>query len=209
MDQDDPLAEFRTRFTFPTMKSLPCSNFNLLNWVWYDALTQTGLFLPTADESLVKDDEECIYLCGNSLGLKPKTADLYMKDVLDCWGNMWVDRFLLKIRSKLMKCVAGEYSLTSTAAFLLRIVICWSKIHWLNLLELHRKKWCAWTGYPSTSTCCWFRSTSQQKRDTRLWSRTMRFPRIEYKILNQFPLIVLLKLNDNISLVFSMQLFHN
>ena len=32
-------------------------------------------------------DEECVYLCGNSLGLKPKMADAYMTEQLENWGK--------------------------------------------------------------------------------------------------------------------------
>ena len=32
----------------------------------------------------------CIYLCGNSLGLKPKQADVYMKEQMDMWGQQSV-----------------------------------------------------------------------------------------------------------------------
>ncbi|EFX89028.1 hypothetical protein DAPPUDRAFT_310889 [Daphnia pulex] len=68
MDAVDPLRDIRDNFTFPTMKDLPC-----------------------VDQSLVENlDEECIYLCGNSLGLKPKRADAYQQDVLNCWGKLGV-----------------------------------------------------------------------------------------------------------------------
>ena len=36
----------------------------------------------------LSDGENCIYFCGNSLGLKPKKADDYMKDQMDKWGQM-------------------------------------------------------------------------------------------------------------------------
>ena len=32
-------------------------------------------------------EEECVYLCGNSLGLKPKNADAYMGEQLENWGK--------------------------------------------------------------------------------------------------------------------------
>ena len=50
--------------------------------------TQINLFISTVDESLVNVDEECTYFSASLLGLKPKTADLYVQNVLDCWGNM-------------------------------------------------------------------------------------------------------------------------
>ncbi len=32
-------------------------------------------------------DSDCIYLCGNSLGLKPKKADEYMREQMESWGK--------------------------------------------------------------------------------------------------------------------------
>lgn len=34
-------------------------------------------------------DEDCVYLAGNSLGLKPKKADTYQTDVMSDWGKMF------------------------------------------------------------------------------------------------------------------------
>lgn len=68
MDLADPLREVRSNFTFPTMKDLPCVDLSLIE----------------------KPDEECIYLCGNSLGLKPKRADAYQQEVLNCWAKLGV-----------------------------------------------------------------------------------------------------------------------
>lgn len=43
------------------------------------------------DATLVKDSaEECIYLCGQSLGLKPKSLDANVKRVLDSWNQYGV-----------------------------------------------------------------------------------------------------------------------
>ena len=35
-------------------------------------------------------DEDCIYLCGHSLGLKPKLTDKYVQEVLDNWSSRGV-----------------------------------------------------------------------------------------------------------------------
>jgi kynureninase len=41
------------------------------------------------DLSLINDpDQECIYLCGNSLGLQPKTAREYVNRQFDKWEKM-------------------------------------------------------------------------------------------------------------------------
>jgi len=62
MDKEDKLARFREKFHFPTLGTLPC-------------------------DTKGDPDSKVIYLCGNSLGLKPKQADVYMKEQLDNWGN--------------------------------------------------------------------------------------------------------------------------
>ncbi|GAB6026227.1 hypothetical protein CHUAL_012434 [Chamberlinius hualienensis] len=68
MDKQDKLASFRSKFTMPTLRQLPC-----------------------VDHELVNDlDRPCIYLAGHSLGLKPKLADVYMKESLDAWGQFGV-----------------------------------------------------------------------------------------------------------------------
>ncbi|KAK7085033.1 hypothetical protein SK128_007461 [Halocaridina rubra] len=68
MDENDPLRHFRERFAFPKNGTLRGS-----------------------DSNLVDEKSDCIYLCGNSLGLKPKKADEYMQAQLDKWANMGVE----------------------------------------------------------------------------------------------------------------------
>lgn len=65
MDKEDPLRRLRDKFQFPTLGSIPC-------------------------ETSGSQDSPCIYLCGNSLGLKPKQADVYMGEQLDFWGKQGV-----------------------------------------------------------------------------------------------------------------------
>ncbi|XP_007568731.1 kynureninase isoform X1 [Poecilia formosa] len=44
--------------------------------------------LPPTDRSLVDGSQECIYLCGNSLGLQPKNARKYLEEELDNWAKI-------------------------------------------------------------------------------------------------------------------------
>ncbi|UXI21453.1 hypothetical protein NH340_JMT07396 [Sarcoptes scabiei] len=68
MDEEDPFRSFRKMFSFPKK----CD-------------------LPNVDRNLVKNcDEECIYLCGQSLGLKPKHLDQNVQKVLDNWAQKGV-----------------------------------------------------------------------------------------------------------------------
>ncbi len=57
MDQTDPLASYREKFSIPK----------------------------------TKEDKDCVYFCGNSLGLKPKAVNAALMQELDDWGNMAVE----------------------------------------------------------------------------------------------------------------------
>lgn len=41
-----------------------------------------------ADLSVVDGNMECIYLVGNSLGLQPKSARVYLEEELDKWAKL-------------------------------------------------------------------------------------------------------------------------
>lgn len=67
MDELDHLAPLRKEFILPKMNELP-----------------------DVDLSLVDKDDECIYFCGNSLGLQPKGLKLYLDAELEKWGKVGV-----------------------------------------------------------------------------------------------------------------------
>ncbi|KAI8967130.1 pyridoxal phosphate-dependent transferase [Mycotypha africana] len=69
-DANDPFAAFRQEFMIPTHGTLAKQ--------------------PNAIESS-KVDEECIYLCGNSLGLLPKCTKELILEELDAWGKRGVE----------------------------------------------------------------------------------------------------------------------
>lgn len=71
LDQRDPLRSFRSRFAYPRRK------------------TRSQTSSPPCDGE--EEGEECVYLCGNSLGLKPKSADERMRTQLDKWATMAVE----------------------------------------------------------------------------------------------------------------------
>ncbi|OWF37823.1 kynureninase-like [Mizuhopecten yessoensis] len=64
MDDNDPLRSLRQDFCYPKMKDL------------------LG-----ADLSLVDPNEDCVYFCGNSLGLCPKMTKQYMDVQLEKWAK--------------------------------------------------------------------------------------------------------------------------
>ncbi|XP_003747786.1 uncharacterized protein LOC100903094 [Galendromus occidentalis] len=65
MDETDELRYLREEFRYPKMKDLPC----------------------TAEKS----DEECVYFCGHSLGLMPRSASSNINRVLESWAQMGVE----------------------------------------------------------------------------------------------------------------------
>jgi len=66
MDDVDPLKEFRQKFDYPKRKTLP------VNW---------------KDKTTEELEEECIYMAGNSLGIRPKKAEHYMNLVMNQWRD--------------------------------------------------------------------------------------------------------------------------
>lgn len=64
LDENDHLSKFRQEFVIPTLKSLS-----------------------EVTDSNEKSDEECTYLCGNSLGLMPKRSRQLVNEEFDAWGK--------------------------------------------------------------------------------------------------------------------------
>ncbi|KAK3583179.1 hypothetical protein CHS0354_025698 [Potamilus streckersoni] len=62
MDQEDPLSHLRKEFAYPKMK-----------------------MLKGVDLSIVDPEEDCVYFCGNSLGLCPKKTKEYMNIEVEKW----------------------------------------------------------------------------------------------------------------------------
>ncbi|XP_071853962.1 kynureninase-like isoform X2 [Apostichopus japonicus] len=67
MDEEDSLRHLRDDFCVPKMKDIP-----------------------SVDKTLVDNDEDCVYLSGNSLGLQPKKTRFYMDQELNKWGKYGV-----------------------------------------------------------------------------------------------------------------------
>lgn len=65
LDKLDELKNLREEFYYPKMKHLPL-----------------------VDPSLVNEEMDCVYLCGNSLGLQPKEADIMIKQEMEKWQQM-------------------------------------------------------------------------------------------------------------------------
>ncbi|KYO18057.1 kynureninase isoform X1 [Alligator mississippiensis] len=67
LDEEDELNHLRECFYIPKVNDLP----------------------PT-DPTLVNENEDCIYFCGNSLGLQPKKVKTYLDEELDMWARTGV-----------------------------------------------------------------------------------------------------------------------
>ncbi|KAK0405137.1 hypothetical protein QR680_017816 [Steinernema hermaphroditum] len=67
LSENDSLKALRNEFHYPKMKTLP-----------------------QVDLSLVNPEEECIYMCGNSLGLMPKATKEIMDRQFEKWAGMGV-----------------------------------------------------------------------------------------------------------------------
>ncbi|XP_051869150.1 kynureninase isoform X5 [Pristis pectinata] len=65
LDQEDELQHLRDQFHIPKIKDLP-----------------------STDPALIKAEEECVYLCGHSLGLQPKKTKAYINEELDNWAQI-------------------------------------------------------------------------------------------------------------------------
>ncbi|XP_067843296.1 kynureninase [Heptranchias perlo] len=67
LDQQDELQHLRDQFHIPKIKDLP-----------------------SIDPTLVKAEDDCVYFCGNSLGLQPKKTKAYIDEELDKWAKIGV-----------------------------------------------------------------------------------------------------------------------
>lgn len=67
LDSQDALAPLRHQFLVPKIKNLP-----------------------DVDPTAAASDEDCVYLCGNSLGLQPKETSKLVNEELDKWARRGV-----------------------------------------------------------------------------------------------------------------------
>lgn len=71
MDEHDPLKHLRADFFYPKMKDLL-----------------------TTDLSIVDGEEDCVYFCGNSLGLCPRSVQRVMNGQIEKWAKLGVQGHL-------------------------------------------------------------------------------------------------------------------
>jgi kynureninase len=83
LDENDPLRRMREEFFIPKMATLPKSTCNDDLFDSCDTLRVT-----LVDRSRIQPDQDCIYLCGHSLGLQPKRVRKAMNDWLEDWADL-------------------------------------------------------------------------------------------------------------------------
>ncbi|XP_059169087.1 kynureninase-like [Physella acuta] len=101
MDEKDPLRHLRDEFHYPKMG-------DILN----------------TDPKIVDPSEDCVYFCGNSLGLCPKKTKEYMNIEVDKWASLgvqghtngdlpwaWCDELLEEDMAKIVGCNREEVAL--------------------------------------------------------------------------------------------------
>ena len=87
MDYHDPLGHIRQEFSCPKLATLPKSTYSTddshINrcCLW--------LILFPADPTRANSDEDCVYLCGQSLGLMPKRCTETITAFLNDWANLY------------------------------------------------------------------------------------------------------------------------
>lgn len=82
-DENDGLAHLRAEFVVPTKGDLRNKQYGPK-----PRQSNTTANLPGAENH--DDDEESIYLCGNSLGLQPRRTREYINRYLDTWASKGV-----------------------------------------------------------------------------------------------------------------------
>ena len=56
-----------------------------------DQLDPLSHFRECFDFPRLQSDQECLYFCGHSLGLRPKKAKVYVQEELDAWARWGVE----------------------------------------------------------------------------------------------------------------------
>ncbi|XP_054921830.1 kynureninase-like isoform X4 [Dermacentor andersoni] len=88
LDCEDPLRAFRERFNIPKMADVSVGTDREYLAAASRACWMAHCWSASIDPQFIKvPGQECIYLCGHSLGLKPKAADGHVQKVLDNWGK--------------------------------------------------------------------------------------------------------------------------
>jgi kynureninase len=94
LDAQDPLRRFRDEFIIPSKKDLKRKtlfpNDGMYSCGHPICFANTSCACVHAAETEETSDEKCIYLCGNSLGLQPRSTRKYIDHYLRTWATKGV-----------------------------------------------------------------------------------------------------------------------
>lgn len=89
LDNSNIWPTFRDKFHYPLSKDLPTSSIFIYTFIVSIDKSLNSFISFKVDTSLIEGSEsECIYLCGNSLGLQAKTAKEYVNKEFEKWAKM-------------------------------------------------------------------------------------------------------------------------
>jgi len=113
LDKQDELSKYRKQFAYPRMKTLP-----------------------KVDLSIVNGEEDCVYLCGHSLGLCPKKTEDVMMEEIKKWKEMgveghmngkypWalIEEYIFKQMARLVGCKEIEVWIMNTLSVNLNVMM--------------------------------------------------------------------------------------
>ncbi len=104
MDKADSFHSFRNQFSIPLRSAI--DEYQAEKKSSHKASAAAGAAAAGASDSKqsAPSDNECIYLCGNSLGLQPKRAMEYVTDEMKKWSKVGVEGHFLGRRPWYVPC---------------------------------------------------------------------------------------------------------
>lgn len=97
LDAQDPLRQFREEFIIPSKQDLKRKSLAEDHSTYIQSLSDllapphhTYILTSPPIEHNEASDERCIYLCGNSLGVQPRSTQRYIEQYLRTWATKGV-----------------------------------------------------------------------------------------------------------------------
>lgn len=95
LDAQDPLRSFRDEFIIPSKNDLKRKTLAVDESAYQDLLCTQAASVLTFDFIIFSlgneaSDEKCIYFCGNSLGVQPRSTQKYIEQYLRTWATKGV-----------------------------------------------------------------------------------------------------------------------
>jgi kynureninase len=96
LDAQDPLSQFRDEFIIPSKQDLKRKtlaedqSMYILSYKILDLLRTKYTYIASSTEHDEASDATCIYICGNSLGVQPRSTQRYIEQYLRTWATKGV-----------------------------------------------------------------------------------------------------------------------